>query len=172
MARMARSPGRFGPGRPRHRAEAASFLAFVFPRRVYLSASAILDVKYYYCLLLVRGFYIGALLVGASLSAGLLAGFLTSLFGAAPLAAAPVWIAVTAATLAEVLMFELGYWIAHRLLHEIPFLWEFHKTHHSATVLTPATEARMHPVDDLLVGNTTAIFSGDMRCLCHQLAMP
>jgi hypothetical protein len=34
----------------------------------------------------------------------------------------------------------------------VPFLWEFHKVHHSATVLTPVTSIRVHPV-----------YNGDLR---------
>ena len=37
------------------------------------------------------------------------------------------------------------YWL-YRFLHTIPFLWEFHKVHHSAKVLTPVTFYRVHPV--------------------------
>lgn len=43
------------------------------------------------------------------------------------------------------------YWI-HRFLHTIPFLWEFHKVHHSAKVLTPFTFYRVHPIENLLFG--------------------
>ena len=43
------------------------------------------------------------------------------------------------------------YW-THRFLHTIPFLWEFHKVHHSAKVLTPITFYRVHPVENLLFG--------------------
>lgn len=43
------------------------------------------------------------------------------------------------------------YWV-HRFLHTIPFLWEFHKVHHSAKVLNPITFYRVHPVENLLFG--------------------
>lgn len=43
------------------------------------------------------------------------------------------------------------YWL-HRLLHTIPFLWEFHKVHHSAKVLNPLTFYRVHPVENILFG--------------------
>lgn len=43
------------------------------------------------------------------------------------------------------------YWL-HRFLHTIPFLWEFHKVHHSAKVLTPITFYRVHPIENLLYG--------------------
>lgn len=43
------------------------------------------------------------------------------------------------------------YWL-HRLLHTIPFLWEFHKVHHSAKVLNPLTFYRVHPIENILFG--------------------
>jgi len=43
------------------------------------------------------------------------------------------------------------YWL-HRFLHVIPFLWEFHKVHHSAKVLNPLTFYRVHPVENILFG--------------------
>ncbi|AXH12894.1 sterol desaturase family protein [Halarcobacter bivalviorum] len=57
------------------------------------------------------------------------------------------------------------YWL-HRFLHTIPFLWEFHKIHHSAKVLNPLTFYRVHPIENILfgfryslsIGFTTGIF--------------
>ena len=43
------------------------------------------------------------------------------------------------------------YWL-HRFLHTIPFLWEFHKVHHSAKVLNPLTFYRVHPFENILFG--------------------
>jgi len=40
----------------------------------------------------------------------------------------------------------------HRLLHTIPLLWNFHKVHHSAKVLTPMTFYRVHPIENVLFG--------------------
>lgn len=41
-------------------------------------------------------------------------------------------------------------YLLHLLLHKIPFLWEFHKVHHSAEVMTPITLYRSHPVESIL----------------------
>src|SRR4029453_5732873 len=41
---------------------------------------------------------------------------------------------------------SLGYWFNHWLSHKVPLLWEFHKVHHNAEVLTPLTNFRVHPV--------------------------
>ena len=51
------------------------------------------------------------------------------------------------------------YW-THRFLHTIPFLWEFHKVHHSAKVLTPITFYRVHPIENLLFGLRYSISIG------------
>jgi sterol desaturase/sphingolipid hydroxylase (fatty acid hydroxylase superfamily) len=51
------------------------------------------------------------------------------------------------------------YWL-HRFLHTIPFLWEFHKVHHSAKVLNPLTFYRVHPVENLLFGLRYALTIG------------
>jgi sterol desaturase/sphingolipid hydroxylase (fatty acid hydroxylase superfamily) len=37
--------------------------------------------------------------------------------------------------------------LAHRLSHQIPFLWRFHAIHHSAEQLDFLVNTRMHPVD-------------------------
>jgi sterol desaturase/sphingolipid hydroxylase (fatty acid hydroxylase superfamily) len=51
------------------------------------------------------------------------------------------------------------YWL-HRLLHTVPFLWEFHKVHHSAKVLTPITFYRVHPLENILFGFRYALSIG------------
>jgi sterol desaturase/sphingolipid hydroxylase (fatty acid hydroxylase superfamily) len=63
-------------------------------------------------------------------------------------------------TVALFLVYELGYWAYHYLSHKIPILWEFHKVHHTAEVLSPMTNFRMHPVDSLAFHNFMAVFTG------------
>lgn len=52
----------------------------------------------------------------------------------------------------------------HYLMHKIPFLWEFHKVHHSAEVLNFATVDRFHPVDNMFAAfgimTGTAVVNG------------
>ncbi len=72
----------------------------------------------------------------------------------------PVW-ALIFLPLVIYLTLEFGYWLAHYMLHHIPWLWEFHKVHHSAEIMTPLTEWRQHPVEYFLVplvmGMSTAV---------------
>lgn len=51
------------------------------------------------------------------------------------------------------------YWL-HRFLHTIPILWEFHKVHHSAKVLTPITFYRVHPVENFLFALRYSLSAG------------
>jgi sterol desaturase/sphingolipid hydroxylase (fatty acid hydroxylase superfamily) len=63
-------------------------------------------------------------------------------------------------TVALFLAYELGYWVDHYLSHRIPVLWDFHKVHHTAEVLSPLTNFRMHPVDSVVFANILAVFLG------------
>lgn len=42
----------------------------------------------------------------------------------------------------------------------MPFLWEFHKVHHSATVLTPVTNFRVHPAYMCVFINILSVITG------------
>lgn len=51
-----------------------------------------------------------------------------------------------------------GYWI-HYALHKSPFLWSFHRSHHSAEALTLPAAERLHPVEGFLAA-TSFVFAG------------
>ncbi len=65
------------------------------------------------------------------------------------------------------LLGDFSRFFIHYIMHKIPSLWEFHKVHHSAEVLTPLTQYRSHPIEVLLfsiravltIGFTTALFT-------------
>jgi sterol desaturase/sphingolipid hydroxylase (fatty acid hydroxylase superfamily) len=61
----------------------------------------------------------------------------------AAIAAWPIWLKACA----TMIVGETAYYWAHRLSHQIPFLWRFHAVHHSAEQLDFLVNARMHPVD-------------------------
>ena len=48
------------------------------------------------------------------------------------------------------IVLDFSRFFQHYLFHKIPFLWRFHKIHHSALVLTPMTLYRTHPVESLV----------------------
>jgi sterol desaturase/sphingolipid hydroxylase (fatty acid hydroxylase superfamily) len=57
-------------------------------------------------------------------------------------------------------------------LHKIPFLWEFHKVHHSAKVLTPFTIYRSHPVESLLYAFRMTLTQGLVVGICYYCFGP
>lgn len=50
----------------------------------------------------------------------------------------------------------------HFCMHRFDFLWLFHKTHHSATVLTPLTIFRVHPVEHILYFSRSLVVFGSV----------
>jgi len=61
-------------------------------------------------------------------------------------AAQPIWLQ----TIAVIVIADIGYYIAHRSFHAIPFLWKFHSVHHSIEEMDWLATHRVHPVDQIL----------------------
>lgn len=70
------------------------------------------------------------------------------------------WLAFTLTVFCQWLAYEFAYWLDHYLSHKWPWLWAFHKVHHSAEVLTPLTIFRVHPVDTIVFYNIVAVVTG------------
>ncbi len=58
----------------------------------------------------------------------------------------PIWLQV----IAVILIADIGYYIAHRSFHAVPFLWKFHSVHHSIEEMDWLATHRVHPVDQIL----------------------
>jgi sterol desaturase/sphingolipid hydroxylase (fatty acid hydroxylase superfamily) len=71
----------------------------------------------------------------------------------------PAWV-IALYTVTTVLLADLSFYVVHRLVHRVGVLWEFHKVHHSATVLTPITYLREHPVEQFVQVTVAALFVG------------
>ena len=69
------------------------------------------------------------------------------------LAAQPGWArGLEAFAISEV----CGYW-GHRLSHEVPLLWRFHRVHHSAPELDWLAPSRRHPLDAIVARLSTSL---------------
>ena len=135
-------------------------LRALFPKSIVTSRSNVADIGYFYFNVFVFGLVFGwALLSYVALSRAVV-DLLTAAFGPTQPSALPAIVARSIITVMLFLAYELGYWVNHYLSHRIPFLWEFHKVHHSATVLTPLTNFRVHPVYMCVFLNVLALFIG------------
>jgi len=135
--------------------------AFLLPKRVYLHKSAIADYRFF---LVDRVVF--ALLVPLSLGmlypiVDLTAAALDRALGpvADPWDAGAVWV-MGLAMVSQILLTDFLLFYMHYIFHKVPALWEFHKVHHSAEVMTPLTAYRMHPVEVAFNINVTALFAG------------
>ena len=141
-------------------ARAQSPMAGIFPQKVYTHRSAVVDYIYFitntilYALILAPFVGFGPL-VSNSLQKGL--GLLltpTIVTDISPL------VATVSFSIIIALIADFGTFISHYWMHRVPLLWEFHKVHHSAEVMTPITVYRMHPLDDVITLLTIGLLTG------------
>lgn len=141
---------------PRWRA----FLKNAFPKRIFGHESTSADIRLFFLNFLILSSAYGLAIIGAEFWSAWASGALKAVFGGQQAVTAPVWLILAIATVAEIVMIDLGYWAGHYLMHRVPALWEFHKVHHSAEVMTPLTEWRQHPIEMVLIPNTISLANG------------
>ena len=142
-----------GKGAPR------KLLGLLWPREVLGHPSAVVDYKFF----LINRFTFAALIAPLLLSLDAVSFHTARLLGpllGEPSLRQPAVVDQLAYTTAMLLAGDFATFFGHYLQHRVPFLWEFHKAHHSAQVLTPITVYRMHPVDDIVGGCVVALAMG------------
>jgi sterol desaturase/sphingolipid hydroxylase (fatty acid hydroxylase superfamily) len=156
--------------RRRGRTRWRTALRVILSRHIWLHPSTLLDFQY--VMVGMSAFsvlFAYSLLTGYGVSNGVCEG-LTRLFGPH---AAPTHLPFYAKVLIVFGLYmtiELAYWLDHFLKHKIAVLWEFHKVHHSATVLTPFANWRVHPVDTIIYMNILSILAGSASGLIQYFA--
>jgi sterol desaturase/sphingolipid hydroxylase (fatty acid hydroxylase superfamily) len=132
----------------------------IFARRVLFHRSTRADLAYCVIALATFGAILGWAVVSTSGISDGVSELLTCGLGPAPQWRVPDWTLNAVRTVALFLAYELGFFVDHTLKHRIPALWELHKAHHSAEVLTPLVNFRVHPLDSLILANNLALFIG------------
>ena len=75
----------------------------------------------------------------------------------------PLWLQAIGA----IVVADIGFYLAHRTFHAVPFLWKFHMIHHSIEELDWIAAHRVHPIDQGLTKAASLIpifalgFSGE-----------
>ncbi|MGE3147591.1 MAG: sterol desaturase family protein [Pseudorhodoplanes sp.] len=132
----------------------------LFPRRIFSSASCNADMGFLFFSVFLYGIMFGWAALSYQFLSNTIIQQLVGAFGPMQPSAWPDWLSRALMTAVAFLAFELGYWFHHYLSHRIPFMWEFHKVHHTAEVLTPVTLARVHPLDTVTYYNILALSMG------------
>lgn len=148
------------------------FNPITFPKHIVFHASALNDYVYFYANVLLQKTFLIAWLSSVNL-------VVSNKVQAWLLHTMPSWEGVLAKnnpltniafTVFLVLAADFAVFLSHYFSHKLPLLWEFHKVHHSAQVLTPMTVYRMHPVDDLLNSSLGGFISGTALALALFLS--
>ena len=127
-----------------------SLLRWLLPKDVLLHPSAQTDYAFFLInKMLLAGIY-GSVLITTQIGSFLTTSLLDGLFGPSTAQITPHWGYAVLTTLVIVLVLDFCLWLLHFLFHKVPVLWDYHKVHHSAEVMTPITAARMHPVEEVL----------------------
>lgn len=136
------------------------FLAFLFNKKIWLHPSARLD----YALFIINRIlkvllWAPVVLTMVPIAIGF-SDMLEVLFGKIPPITEQKFIIVSIFTCILFLLDDLTRFLLHLALHKIPVLWDFHKVHHSAKVMTPMTIYRSHPFESYLYASRMAVSQG------------
>lgn len=133
-----------------------SLLQYLFPKKNYWSASAKVDYLMFLFNSFVKVFLIAPFIVGGFYLSFEIETWLELNFGLIKFQWSP-FETILYYTIAITLVGDFASFFIHYLMHKIPWLWEFHKIHHSAEHLNPITQYRIHPLELFLNNLRTLI---------------
>jgi len=132
-----------------------SFFKYLFPKKIWVSKSAFLDYSLFFLNSLIKIVFIGPYIIVGFYIAFYTNEFLLEVFGF-PTSSLGATQTIILYTITITIISDFFTYIIHLMMHKIPFLWEFHKIHHSATSLNPLTQYRIHPIE-LVINNIRSI---------------
>jgi len=122
-------------------------LQYLFPRSIWLHPSAVVDYQIFFINNLIKFFLIVPFLMTHVQLMWVIVRFWEE-YGGEPLATSwAAWQINIAYTIVFLLVSDFSRFLIHWSMHKVPFLWQFHKVHHAAEVLTPMTLYRIHPLE-------------------------
>lgn len=119
-----------------------SGIKYLLPLEVYRTPSVRVDLM----MVPLQGVLNFVLFTGLAIGSGVVQIWLVERFGHMPWRVSIPWLAVTLQVVYTLLGTDVARFAWHYHAHRVPFLWEFHKGHHSAEALHPVF-VRTHPVD-------------------------
>ena len=76
------------------------------------------------------------------------------------LAGQPLWVQLPIL----ILVLDLMQWVVHNLMHRVPWLWEFHKLHHSAEEMDWLSNWRFHGVESVVYRSLLYVPAAFLGC--------
>jgi sterol desaturase/sphingolipid hydroxylase (fatty acid hydroxylase superfamily) len=136
------------------------FFVFLFPRDTYGHRSAFVDFAYFVTSKALGWLLVAPFLIELPETYRVTTALLVRAFPHRAIASTSSFGVDIAFTLVAAVAADFGLFVGHWLMHKVPLLWEFHKVHHSAQVMTPITVYRQHPIDDILNISMSAVCAG------------
>ncbi len=130
-------------------------ISFLFPKENLFSKTAFVDYAFLVFNAFIKLFIIASFSYAAKQYHYDITEWLLHNFGL-PSQTYSIGILTTLYLITLLIIGDFSYYILHLLYHKIPFLWAFHKVHHSSTALNPVTQYRIHPVE-LIINNLRAL---------------
>lgn len=132
-----------------------NIISFLFPKENLFSKTAFVDYAFLVFNAFIKLFIIASFSYAAKQYHYDITEWLLHDFGM-PSKTYSIGILTTVYLIALLIVGDFSYYILHLLYHKVPFLWAFHKVHHSSTALNPVTQYRIHPVE-LIINNLRAL---------------
>ena len=156
---------------PAHKSSFRSFIRFLFPKDIWDNPSAWLDVRYFFFHQMFRVFIYGAFFTGVlNLIFQIVTGG-PNLIDASASTNRPNTTDIAISTAYMFALIAIGDFVAyvlHYLQHKVPFLWEFHRVHHSLEVMHPLSNYREHPIDNIVYAAGTGAAYGLLMGLASR----
>lgn len=134
-----------------------SFRAFLFPREIWLHRSALLDYRLAFVRPMIQAAFFAPLAISTSALGLSIARWLWHHVCVWPRFDVNKTLVIVLFSLAAFVAEDFARFLVHFLAHRVPVLWELHKVHHSAEVLTPMTVYRTHPIESALMRTGAAL---------------
>jgi len=157
---------------PKHGSSFRAFIGFLFPKDIWRTPSAWLDVRYLFFHQIFRVFFYGAFL---TVVLNLVFQFITGGLSSPDARELTTGSNLTDIAISTAYMFvliacvDLASYGMHYMQHRVPFLWEFHKVHHSLEVMHPLSNYREHPIDNIVYAAGTGSIYGLFMGLASNL---
>ncbi len=152
-----------------------NFFRFCFPRSIWNHPSARLDMRFFAVHLTVQGAILPIFRIGYVSSIALaIQSWIMGRYGTPPLwEYRESYLAAVACTIFAIMLLDFLSYAMHVMQHKVPFLWEFHKVHHSVAVLNPLSNFREHPIDNIfyqwVIGLSNGVAAGVLLSLFDEL---
>lgn len=149
-----------------------SFCVYVFNRKIWFHPSARLDYSLFIINRVLKVLFWAPIVLTMVPIAIEFSNLLDMLFGEIVPVTNNQVVIIGSFTFLLFLLDDLTRFVLHLALHKVPVLWDFHKVHHSAKVLTPMTIYRSHPFESYLYACRMALSQGLVVGFCYYFFGP